>query len=99
MSPAVAPRLVVCLEYQRLLHSCQKSLAAWQQHRTLLQRDSFNALRLRDKVARLQEEYGRAYAMLENHEQHCRECQYIAKVGGMDFESMANALDRRRPFS
>jgi len=58
-----------------------------------------NALRLRGEVARLQEEYSRAYAMLENHERHCQECQYIAKVGGMDFESMANALDRRNPFS
>ena len=98
MSFAAAPRLVVCSEYQRLLQSCQKSLAAWQQQQTLLQRDSVNALRSRDELSRLQAEYERAYTSLENHEQHCQECQYISKVGGMDFESMSNALNRRPLF-
>lgn len=98
MTTAAAPRLVVCPEYQRLLHFCQKSLAAWQQRRTLLQRDSINALRLRDEITRFQKEYERAYALLEAHEQHCRECQYISKVGGMDFESMSNALGPRHRF-
>jgi hypothetical protein len=97
MSTATAPRLVVCTEYQRLLHFCQESLTALQQRRTLSQRDSINALRLREELSRLQVEYEQAYAVLESHEQHCQECQYISKVGGLDFESMSNALSRRNP--
>jgi hypothetical protein len=99
MSTATAPRLVVCTEYQRLLQFCQKSLTALQQQRTLLARHSIPALRLREQVSRLQFEYERSYAVLENHERHCQECQYISKVGGLDFETMSNALNRRSPFS
>jgi hypothetical protein len=98
MSAATAPRLVVCTEYQRLLQFCQSSLTALQQQRTLLGRRSIHALRLRQEVSRLQGEYERAYAVLEHHEHHCQECQYIAKVGGMDFESMSEAVIPRTPF-
>jgi hypothetical protein len=98
MSTATAPRLVVCTEYQSLLQFCQKSLTALQQQRTLLERHSIYAQRLREEVRRLQCEYERAYAVLEHHEHYCRECQYIAKVGGMDFESMSEAVIRRSPF-
>jgi hypothetical protein len=31
---------------------------------------------------------------LESHEQFCQHCQYVSKVGGLDFESMASALNR-----
>lgn len=95
MSTATAPRLVICTEYQRLLHSCQESLLALQQQRTLLDRHSIHKQLLREDVRRLQVEYERAYGVLEDHEHHCQECQYIAKVGGMDFETMSEAVIRR----
>ena len=98
MSTATAPRLVVCTEYQRLLQFCQESLTALQHQRTLLERPSIFAQRSREEVTRLQLEYERAYAVLEHHEHHCQECQYIAKVGGMDFESMSEAVIHRTPF-
>jgi hypothetical protein len=98
MSTATAPRLIVCTEYQRLLQSCQQSLTALQQQRTLLQRRSIHAQPLREEVSRLQFEYERAYAVLEHHQQYCQECQYIAKVGGLDFETMSEAVIRRNPF-
>jgi hypothetical protein len=98
MSTATAPRLVVCTEYQRLLQFCQESLTALQHQRTLLERHSLCTPQLRQEVTRLQRDYERAYAALEHHEHHCQECQYIAKVGGMDFESMSEAVIRRTPF-
>jgi hypothetical protein len=94
MSTAVAPRLAVCPEYQRLLYSCQSFLAAWQQQRTRAERGPMAANRHHIQLKRLQDEYSRARATLESHEQCCQTCQYIAKVGGLDFESMANALNR-----
>lgn len=98
MSTATAPRLVVCTEYQHLLQSCQRSLTALQQQRTLLERRSIHAQQLRMEVKRLQFEYERAYAVLEKHERHCQDCQYISKVSGLDFETMSSALNRRSHF-
>ncbi len=94
MSTAFAPRPGVCPEYQRLLDSCQKCLAAWQQRRTLAERGTVAGDRIREQLNRLQDEYARAHALLESHEQFCQTCQYIAKVGGLDFESMSSALNR-----
>jgi hypothetical protein len=94
MSTAVAPRLAVCPEYQRLLYTCQRSLAAWQQQRTRAERDPMAGHRHRVQLKRLQEQYSCACSMLESHEQRCQTCQYISKVGGLDFESMASALNR-----
>jgi hypothetical protein len=93
MSTAVASRIAVCPEYQRLLNSCQTALSMWQRKRTHAER-SLAGPRVRSQLKQLQEQYARAYAALEGHEQFCQTCQYISKVGGLDFESMASALDR-----
>jgi hypothetical protein len=93
MSTAVAPRISVCPEYQRLLHFCQSALEMWQRKRTYAER-TLAGPRVRSQLKQLQDGYARAYAALESHEQFCQTCQYISKVGGLDFESMASALDR-----
>jgi hypothetical protein len=92
MSTALASRIAVCPEYQRLLHSCQKALAAWQQRQTLAHRDP-NTSGSTGELKRLQREYAGSYALLESHERYCQTCQYISKVGGLDFDSMSNALN------
>jgi hypothetical protein len=99
MSTGFAPRLAVCPEYQRLLDTCQRSLAVWQQRRTRAESSSLGGPRVRGELKRLQDEYAQAYAVLESHEQFCQTCQYIAKVGGLDFESLSNALNRDHRFS
>jgi len=95
MSTAVAPRLQLCPEYQHLLNSCQKALAAWQHRRTIAERLSSTGQRIREELKQFQEEYARTYALLEGHERNCPACQYVSKVGGLDFESMSNALNRQ----
>jgi len=97
MATVLGSRIAVCPEYQRLLHSCQKALAAWQQRQTLAQRGPIPDRGARE-VRQLQREYAGAYALLESHERYCQTCQYISKVGGLDFESMSNALNHRHPF-
>jgi hypothetical protein len=99
MSTALAPRIGNCPEYQRLLGCCERTLTAWQQYRTRAERDALLGARLRAHVSRLKEEYARANALLESHERFCQTCQYISKVGGLDFESLSNALHRHGPFS
>jgi hypothetical protein len=96
MSSVLASRIAVCPEYQHLLHSCQKALAAWQQRQTVTQRDSFSERNARE-MQQLQREYAGSYAQLESHERSCQTCQYISKVGGLDFESMSNALNHHYP--
>jgi hypothetical protein len=98
MSTATAPRIGVCTEYQRLLDSCQKALAVWQQQRSLAVRHPLATPRMRGQLKRLQAEYARACALLETHERACVSCQYISKVGGLDFESLSSALHQQRRF-
>jgi hypothetical protein len=96
MCAATAPQIGSCPEYQRLLESCQRALVGWQQQRTLAQRTSFAGHRASEELKRLQANYAQAYALLESHEQTCRICQYVSKIGGLDFESMSSALNEWR---
>jgi hypothetical protein len=99
MSAATAPQIGTCPEYQRLLESCQRALVRWQQQRTIAQRASFVGSSATGELKRLQATYAQAYTLLESHEQTCRICQYVSKIGGLDFESMSNALDQWRSAS
>jgi hypothetical protein len=94
MSSATAPQVSLCPEYQHLLEQCQKALVAWQQHRTLIARAPMAGRDVAANLKRLQTSYTLAYAQLESHEHSCRICQYIAKIAGLDFESLADALNR-----
>jgi hypothetical protein len=96
MTSAVSPQVVVCPHYRLLLIQCQKALTAWQQHRSRAERASLATQSVTLELLQLQETYARAQAQLESHEQSCPICQYVAKVAGLDFESMSNALNRKR---
>ena len=98
MMPEVSPHLGVCPEYQLLLEKCQKALVSWQQRRTLVAHASLAAKSGTAELKRLQGNYARAYALLESHEHSCRTCQYISKIGGLDFDSLASVLNQRRRF-
>jgi len=94
MTTAVVPQIGVCAEYQHLLQSCQKALVIWQQRRAIVERTYLVDRRVSEGLKRLQGNYARAHALLESHEQSCQTCQYISKIGGLDFESLSNALKR-----
>lgn len=96
MSAAYAPQIGVCPEYQHLLDQCQKALVSWQQHRTLVGHAALADRAAMAAIRRLQANYASAYAELERHEHSCRTCQYIAKIAGMDFESLTDALMQYR---
>jgi hypothetical protein len=44
------------------------------------------------ELEQLQGAYVKTYSLLEKHEQACQLCQYISKIGGLDFESMSHAV-------
>jgi len=67
---------------------------AWQQRRTRAAQGAFSGRRTTEELKRLQEDYARSYSILENHEQACQMCQYVSKIGGLDFESLSSALNR-----
>lgn len=83
----------VCAEYQQLLANCQEALASLQQHAALLSRSAPVRHKAAAELKRLQSHYTRACASLEHHEHACPNCQYVAKIAGLDFESMSSALD------
>ena len=93
MATAVAPHKGVCPEYQFLLESCQRALASWQRHRTSVERTPVGGIGAIEKLKSLQANYARAYSLLELHEHSCATCQYVSKIGGLDFESMSSALN------
>lgn len=96
MTAEVSARSGVCLEYQRLLTTCQKSLASWQQQTALMARYTRNGQREAVELKRLRIQYSRACSELEDHEHACPSCQYVSKIAGLDFESMFSALDSYR---
>ena len=98
MMPEVSPHLGVCPEYQLLLEKCQKALVSWQQRRTLVAHASLAGKSAIAELKRLQDNYARAYALLESHEHSCRTCQYILKIGGLDFDSLADVVNQQRRF-
>jgi hypothetical protein len=93
---AVAPRTGACPEYQYLLDSCQRALSTWQRRRTHTEQTPFPGPRAIEELKSLQANYTRAYTLLELHEHSCASCQYVSKIGGLDFESMSTALNHYR---
>lgn len=95
MIASTAPQLGACPEYQLLLEKCQNALVSWQQRRSIIAHASMAGKSAAVELKRLQDNYTRAYSLLDMHEHSCRTCQYISKIGGLDFESMSSALDHR----
>lgn len=93
---AVSRELGVCPEYQRLLNQCQEALSSWQQRAAFIARNSRVGHKATAELKRLQSGYKRAYVLLDRHEHGCPDCQYVSKIAGLDFESMASALDLYR---
>jgi hypothetical protein len=96
MTTAAVPRLGVCPEYRTLLEDCQRALVSWQQRRTSAERTGLVKGRASEELKHFQTNYAHACAMLEQHEQCCSTCQYVSKVAGLDFESLASAVNHYR---
>lgn len=92
MATQVSPRTPVCPDYENLLQECRGALEVWQRRRTQLYRDSRNVRNMSMELEQLQGKYVKTYALLEKHEQSCQRCQYVSKIGGLDFESMSHAV-------
>jgi len=92
MMTRVPPQTPVCPDYENLLQECREALEIWQRRRTQLYRDSVNSRNMSIELEHLQGTYVKTYALLEKHEQSCQRCQYVSKIGGLDFESMSRAV-------
>jgi hypothetical protein len=96
MTNVIAPQVAVCPQYRLLLEQCQRALAAWQQQRTRVERASFIDKSLARNLIQLRQNYARAHAQVDSHEESCATCQYVAKIAGLDFDSMSSALNHKR---
>jgi hypothetical protein len=92
MTTPVSPQTAVCPDYEHLLQECRGALETWQRRRTELYRNAVNSRKLSMELEQLQGAYVKTYSLLEKHEQACQLCQYISKIGGLDFESMSHAV-------
>jgi len=96
MNAGTVPQIGACPEYQLLLEKCRKALVSWQQRRSIVASAALAGRSVVLELKRLQENYARACALLDGHEHSCRTCQYISKIGGLDFDSMSTALSQYR---
>jgi len=96
MIPSTVPQIGTCSEYELLLERCQKALVSWQQRRSILANARLMGSSVPAELKRLQENYARAYAVLDGHEHSCPTCQYVSKMGGLDFDSMSSVLNQPR---
>jgi len=92
MTVPILPHPAVCPDYENLLQECRGALETWQRRRTQLYRDNVSGRSMSIELEQLQGTYVKTYALLERHEQSCRRCQYVSKIGGLDFESMSHAV-------
>jgi hypothetical protein len=92
MTTSVSPQTAVCPDYEHLLQECRGALETWQRRRTELYRNAVNSRKMSIELEQLQGAYVKTYSLLEKHEQACQLCQYISKIGGLDFESMSHAV-------
>lgn len=92
MTSAVSPQTGTCPEYERLLQECRTALEIWQRRRVQLYRDGVKSRKMSIELEQLQAKYVKSYARWERHEQSCQLCQYVSKIGGLDFESMSHAV-------
>ena len=92
MTTQVSPHTPLCPDYEHLLQECRGALEVWQRRRTQLYRNSINTRNMSIELEQLQGRYVKTYALLEKHEQSCQRCQYVSKIGGLDFESMSHAV-------
>jgi len=92
MTVTVLPHSADCPDYENLLQECRGALETWQRRGTQLYRDNVRGRSMSIELEQLQGKYVKTYALLERHEQSCQRCQYVSKIGGLDFESMSHAV-------
>lgn len=72
-----------CTDYESLLHQCEharQASAAWRADMIAAPAiDKINK-EVTDELLRLQAKYAKAYAKLEQHNQHCSLCQFVARM-------------------
>lgn len=93
---AVSRELGICPEYRKLLTVCQEALASWQHRAALIGKNTNPGHKAASELRQLQSNYKRAYALLDDHEHTCPDCQYVSKIAGLDFECMSSALNQYR---
>jgi hypothetical protein len=82
----------ICEKYQTLLEECEKVLAAWNERRAKITQSRLVGKDAGDELLRVQANYARAYAMLQNHSRHCTFCQLVKRLEGRESENSSLAV-------
>jgi len=97
MNSEISFKTAVCTEYERLLTACQYALESWRSRREEIARSRLHGKQAGNELLRLQANYAKAYAQLEQHKENCETCSFVSKIGRRDFAAVANSvLDRKR---
>jgi hypothetical protein len=78
----------VCLEYERLLIACQKTLEAWRNKSKEITGSRSSSREATDKLLRLQADYAKAYSRLETHQNKCELCRFVSEIRDRNSESI-----------
>jgi hypothetical protein len=86
----------LCSEYERLLTICQKALDNWKNRREQIVSSGTSGKQVAAELLRLQANFAKANAQLQQHKGNCELCCLVAQIGGHDFAAISNsALDKK----
>jgi hypothetical protein len=82
----------VCSEYERLLTVCQQALENWRYRREQITNSGSSGKQVAAELLRLQANFAKANAQLQQHKGNCELCCFVSKMGGHDFAGMSDAV-------
>ena len=86
----------VCPDYETFLKQCQAALEIWEQRRDEVCRARLAGTEQGGDLLGLQAEFAAKYALLRQHVDECRLCQFVSKLGGRDYVSALHAASPAR---
>ena len=92
MNKQLSDKMTACNKYQRLLEECRDALEIWNEQRAENRRSRVTGKETGDKLLRLQANFARACAVLQNHAQNCSRCQSVSRIEGRHSEDNSDAL-------
>jgi hypothetical protein len=91
-------KTAICTDYEKLLFACQRALEILAHRRQQIAAFGFAGKNIGDELLCLEAAYARAYAHLESHDENCRLCRFVSKLGHRNFSSSSLAELEKKSF-
>lgn len=92
MSNELSFEFLLCGEYERLLNECQLALDHWNRRSERARQLHVTGEETGRELLRLQARFAKAYALLQQHIEHCERCQLAARMSQSVTEANPHSL-------